>query len=203
MKKLALCLATMIPALSPDVARAAVVFTFDPNANRVVNGNLATYTLSFTTTFPGAKIAGIAGNFAGNNAFNGPMMQQLAGGAPTPTKDSNASIDASLDTQFLVSNSEILSAVSPFESSTTLGGAFTLNVAARAQTKALVQVVADKDVKIFYDLVVSDAVFEGFDLFQGFLGVPEPSSLALASLLGLSAARRRTSLTQLIIGCRR
>jgi hypothetical protein len=193
MNKLTACLTTALALISLANASATVVFTYDPNANRVVNGNLATYSLSFTS--PGAQIAGFQGNFSGqpgHNAFSGPMLQQLAGGSPTPTKDSNGSIDASLDTQFLVLNSEILSAVAPFESSTTLGGAFTLNIAARAQTKTLVQVVANKDAKVFYDFVVFDNTIEGYYPFQGVLGVPEPSSLALATLGIVAASLART-----------
>jgi hypothetical protein len=196
MNKLRLsCAAATLFALTAPSAHATLVFTFDPNANRVVNGNLATYTLSITGTTPGEHFAGFHGNFPGNNAFSGPLLQQLASGVvPTPTMDLNSAIDESLDSQFLVTNSQILSAVAPFESSTTLGGAFTLALAARAQTKALVQIVAHVDDVIAYDFSLS-FIGDGISpRFQGVLGVPEPSSLALAAtgLLAALAIRRQT-----------
>jgi hypothetical protein len=198
MRRIAALLVLLAAIVRAD-ARAAVVFTFDPNANRVVNGNLATYTLSFTTDF--GRIAVFGGNLAGNNAFMGPLQQQLApGDVTTPTTLHNDQIDESIDTQFLLHNSEFLAAVEPFESATALGGSFGLSVAARASTKALIQVIANKDVKIFYDFgVTADGSVEGpMAHFQGFLGVPEPSSFALAAftLLSLSAARRRIIVTQ-------
>jgi hypothetical protein len=198
--------AAILVALAAPSAKAQIAFTFDPNASRVVNGNLATYTLSFTTAF--GRIAVFGGNLSGNNAFMGPLQQQLApGGVRTPTTLHNDLIDESIDTQFLLHNLEFLAAVEPFESATMLGGSFGLNVAARASTKALVQVVANKDVKIFYDFgVTADGSVEGpMARFQGFLGVPEPSSFALVafSLLGGLAVRRRIVVTPRLNGRQR
>jgi hypothetical protein len=206
MNKSAAFYSAVLFALAPlPHAGATVVFTFDPNATRVIDGNLATYTLSFTNTSPGGIIAGFAGNFNGNNAFSGPMTQQLAAGAlPTPTADFDGQIDEAIDSHFLVTNSQILSAVAPFESAANLGGAFTLNVSARTQTKALVQIVANVNDRIFYDFGLSEAIGAGSITpnFSGVLGVPEPSSLALAAvtLPSLSAARRRPIVSQRTVG---
>jgi hypothetical protein len=195
--------AVVIAVLAVASANAAIVFTQDPNATRTVSGGNATYTLSFSATAPGGVVAGFAGNFAGNNGFNGanpngPLGQQLAGGAlPTPTSGFNALIDESLDSQFLIVDADILSAVAPFESTTTLGGAFTLNVASRAVTKALVQIVAPANAFVPYDFGISEAVGAGSETFNfvGILGIPEPTTFGLAglSLLGLVAARRRVA----------
>jgi hypothetical protein len=184
--------AAFLVALATPRAHAAIVFTFDPNASRVVNGNLATYTLSFTATGLGEQIFGFAGNFAGNNAFSGPMSQQLAAGTlPTPNQRFNHLIDESLDSQFLLTDSQILSAVAPFESDATLGWAGVLAVSARAQTKALVQIVANVHDVIAYNFGISPG-FEGETTnFTGVLGVPEPSSLALAAAGVLAALASR------------
>jgi hypothetical protein len=200
MNKSAAFYSAVLVALAPlPHARAEVVFTFDPNANRVIDGQFARYTLSFTSTIPGGLITSFEGNFPDNVAFKGPLEPMpcpVCGTITTPTMDFNAVIDESKDSQFLVFSSEILSTVAPFETGNTMGGAFILGVPARAQTKPLVQIVAKKDALIEYDFSVSDP--ENLARFQGVLGVPEPSSLALAAftLLSFSAARRRNIVTQ-------
>jgi hypothetical protein len=197
MKKLALYLAMILAALSSNNSRAAITFTL--GGAEVLPGGLRRYTLSFSATTPGGVVAGFQGNFPGNNGFSGgPMNQQLVGGViTTPTTDLNAAIDESMDTQFLVSNADILSAVAPFETPNSLGGAFTLNVAARATTKALVQIVMPFDKFVRLNFGVSEAVGPGSQTtqFNGVLPIPsEPASTTLAglSLLAALAYRRRT-----------
>jgi hypothetical protein len=205
MKKV-LVLAILLGLAVANTASAAIIMTGHLPENAVVNGGLATWTLSFTANAPGGVVAGFAGNLPGNNGFNGaapngPLSQQAAGGVlPTPTTDFNALINPATDSQFRIANADILSAVAPFESPTSLGGAFTLNVASRAPQKALVQIVApaSTQLRIPYSFGISEAVGAGSETFnfEGVLMlVPEPASFGLAgmSLLGLLAARRRTA----------
>jgi hypothetical protein len=186
-----------LSSLAPRPAHAAVVFT----SERVIIGDYAVYTLSFTATEPGGVIAVFGGNFPGSNAFKGLLSQQwVAGLTPTPTSDLNAAIDESIDTQFLVSSAEIFSARAPFETSTTLGGAFGLNFAARAAVKPLVQIVVPVNVNVCYDFSVAEAVgatgnitrFQGMFLLDGTPCLPEPGTgCAVISAIVASALRRR------------
>lgn len=193
------CVAIVLAVQAVAGANAAVIFTADPNATReLIAGGLARYTLSFTAQTAGGVIAGFDGNFAGDNGFNGPMTQILAGGAlPTPNQDLNGLIDESGDSQFLVTTAQILSATAPFETANTLGGAFTLQVAARAAVKGLIQIVADANAQVPYDFGVSEVVgaTSATTQFAGTLGIPEPTTVGMAalSLLGLVAARRRVA----------
>jgi hypothetical protein len=112
MNKSAAFYLTMILALAPLAGlRAAVVFDVNPYDTHVHRGPYDVYTFTFRATSPGGVVAGFAGNLPGNNGFNAMLIQQPApGGLPTPTNDLNAVIDESVDTQFLISQTDILSA---------------------------------------------------------------------------------------------
>jgi hypothetical protein len=204
MKSTIVCLALApFVALAAQPATAAIVFTSHPVFTRQTIGDKWVYTFSFTATEPGGLVAGFAGNLSGKNAFRGLLSQQLVGGAlPTPTTDLNLAIDESIDSQFLIRNADILSTVAPFETVRSLGGAFTLNIAARAAVKPLVQLVTPINANVCYDFSVTEAVgatfnvthFFGIFLLDGTPCLPEPSAAALVLImasLGHALARRK------------
>jgi hypothetical protein len=106
-----------------------------------------------------------------------------------------AAIDESLDSQFLVTFGDILSLEPLFESTRTLGGDFFLTMAARAQTKALIQIVVPPNGLFRFDFTILEAIGgvvspTGYRFQGGY--VPEPSTLALATLGIVAASPART-----------
>ena len=196
MKVPSLLLALASTAALSGAAKAGIMISGNLGEDGQVSGGFVTYTLTFTATSPGGVVAGFVGNLAGNVGFethsSGQSFSQqfLAGVLPTPTMDLNAAIDESKDTQFLVSNSNIISTVAPFESLTTLGGAFTLNIAARAREKSLIQIVMPYPPcpMIRFDFSVAEAIGAGLETtnFAGLMFVcPEPPSSSAAILSGV------------------
>jgi len=171
-------------------ARAALVL----DVEMTDNGGLTTYILNFASD--AGNVAGFQGLFSGDNGFEGNLVQELAGGAlPTPTNDFNALIDQTKDSQFLLGNADILAAVAPGESSSSLSGAFTLQNAFRGPSLDLIQIVGVTGEPINYNFQVSEAIGSqsSSTVFQGVLNIPEPASILMASmgLIGLASLRRR------------
>lgn len=202
MKKI-LAIAAVLGLAMASTSNAAVILSGHQPANAVlVNGNTFVYTLTAATDTPGAQVAGFVGNLIvggkSNVGFSG-NTGQSAFPVGTPTQDLNAAIaDENIDTQFLVLNNQLNAADAPFESASTLGGAFALAPAFRATSKALIQVAIPNVAgnMVAYNFGVSQALGDTSETFnfQGILVVPEPSTVALGAfgLLGtLGAALRR------------
>jgi len=119
----------------------------------------ATYTLSFTANE--GQIGGFRGNLnADGNAFTGPLNQASSGTAS--------------DSFFNVNNTDLAGIGSvTFESTSSLGGIFTILNDARFSSIDLVQIVAPVDSSINYNFGVSEAIGASATThnFQGNLSV--------------------------------
>lgn len=182
--------AIALACFTMNSSKAAIMLNIDT----AVGPTNTVYTLNFSASE--GVVAGFEGLLGGGNGFDGPLVQQLAGGSlPTPTTDFNALIDEASDSQFLIGNAQILAATAPFESDRTLGGAFSLQAAARGQSLDMIQIVAANGASVNYNFQVSEAIGAGSQStpFSGVLGIPEPTSLALFGLgmVGLVGRRRR------------
>jgi hypothetical protein len=196
-KRAALAAAMVAIAAAPWPAHAAIIISVravptPPNPN-----NLFAIVVSLSTNAPGGVISAFHGTLGGNVGFQGNMNQVLAGGVlPTPTSDLNAVIDEALDTQFLLLSSEILAVTQPFETATTIGGVFTYQVAARAQSKDILRIVSPFGSLITYGFHAAEAVgatSTEYQLSGSIIWFPEPhaSTLGGMALVSLAASRRR------------
>ena len=106
----------------------------------------------------------------------------------TPLSDDFGVVDLSLDTHFLLGSADILPAVSPSETASSLSGAFGLQPGAQAQSLPLMQLVAAPGSEISFDFSVYDEL--GHE--TAFVGVvPEPATGLLLLGGGVALLRRR------------
>lgn len=144
-------------------------------------------------------VGGFQGLGAGGAAFTGALNQVKVGGAVfTPTQDLNAAINPLTDTQFLLTNAQVLAVTAPFETDNSIGGVFTVAAASRSNDFNMIQLVGQKGQVVNYNFMLAEAIGAASPetTFSGsfeFGAVPEPATMAMAGmgLIGLIAASRR------------
>lgn len=172
-------------------AQAAVTLDVSIEGTAGMPG-FATYTMRFTSE------TGLIGSFRGYKEQSGSVLDTIAlvsseplgQAAPnTPVAGDNAAGQAATDTHFLFdSSSSLLNVISPFETSTELGGVFGLANENRAQVMDLIQVVVPVDATIDYDLGVSESTNPLSASTTRFTGILDVASYALGGDANLDGA---------------
>ncbi len=142
---------------------------------KVTGTTLWQHTFTFTSIDPTSVISAATASSDAYESFyiSGPLNQVLAAGvAPTPSLTNVAFLsagDRAKDTHWLLNDGDVLSLVSMNETSTSLGGTFSINPAQRAPSMDLLQIVVDTGNTVNYKLRIA-RYSAGFSISSWFTG---------------------------------